>query len=116
MKLILLKMNSQNQHHTEYEQHLEQHASSSPKSVYSSQAFSTFSEARLAVHQTEPILVKQRLKEDVNDVDNMVLLLDVRDVDEYAVCHIGTAYRYPAATVNRTVNPFTPEMLSFVSI
>ncbi|EFC47217.1 predicted protein [Naegleria gruberi] len=43
----------------------------------------------------------------------MVLLLDVRDTDEYSVCHIQTAYRYPAATVNRTVNPFTPEMLSF---
>ena len=116
MKLILLKLNSQN--NTSQIEPLEQ-APPSPsgsKSLYSSMASCTFSEAKLAVHQSDPILVKTRLKEDVHDVDNMVLLLDVRDTDEYSVCHIQTAYRYPAATVNRTVNPFTPEMLSFVSV
>ncbi|KAG2386320.1 hypothetical protein C9374_002766 [Naegleria lovaniensis] len=110
MKLILLKMNINKEDHEDQEKLI----SDSPKhSVYSSQAFSCISEAKTAVHQTDPILIRSRLREDVSDADNLVLVLDVRDPDDFAKCHLQTAYSYPAATVNRTVNPFTFEMLSF---
>nr|CAG4718430.1 unnamed protein product [Naegleria fowleri] len=113
MKLILLKMNS-NKEGLANEDEAKCPSESPKHSVISSQAFSsTISEAKTAVHQMDPILIKSRLREDVSDADNLVLVLDVRDPEDFAKCHLQTAYSYPAATVNRTVNPFTFEMLSF---
>jgi len=106
MKLVLLKMNSNTQVEEEVDERKEFLSTLAPSSV---------SEAKLAVHQMQPILVKSRVKEDVSDSDNHVLLLDLRDEDDYKTCHIHTAYCYPSARLNRTVNPYTPEMLSFVS-
>ncbi|KAI7812034.1 centrosomal protein of 41 kDa [Triplophysa rosa] len=41
------------------------------------------------------------------------LLLDVRDRDEYDQCHIISAYNYPIATLSRTMNPYTKEVLEY---
>ncbi|XP_056595792.1 centrosomal protein of 41 kDa isoform X2 [Triplophysa dalaica] len=41
------------------------------------------------------------------------LLLDVRDRDEYDQCHIISAYSYPIATLSRTMNPYTKEVLEY---
>ncbi|XP_053572357.1 centrosomal protein of 41 kDa [Bombina bombina] len=41
------------------------------------------------------------------------LLLDVRDRDCYEQCHVIGAYNYPTAMLSRTMNPFTPEILTF---
>ncbi|XP_073437078.1 centrosomal protein of 41 kDa [Dendrobates tinctorius] len=41
------------------------------------------------------------------------LLLDVRVEDCYDQCHIIGAYSYPTAMLSRTMNPFTPEILSY---
>nr|XP_002124082.1 centrosomal protein of 41 kDa isoform X1 [Ciona intestinalis] len=41
------------------------------------------------------------------------LLLDVRDQDEYAACHIVGAKSYPIAMLSRTMNNFTREILEF---
>ncbi|XP_033888381.1 centrosomal protein of 41 kDa-like [Acipenser ruthenus] len=41
------------------------------------------------------------------------LLLDVRDKDEYEQCHIIGAYNYPIATLSRTMNPYTKEVLEY---
>ncbi|MGH0135723.1 UNVERIFIED_CONTAM: hypothetical protein FKN15_014360 [Acipenser sinensis] len=43
------------------------------------------------------------------------LLLDVRDKDEYEQCHIIGAYSYPIATLSRTMNPYTKEVLEYYS-
>ncbi|XP_018581723.1 centrosomal protein of 41 kDa isoform X2 [Scleropages formosus] len=40
------------------------------------------------------------------------LLLDVRDRDKYDQCHIIT-YSYPIATLSRTMNPYTKEVLDY---
>ncbi|KAL2094073.1 hypothetical protein ACEWY4_011385 [Coilia grayii] len=44
------------------------------------------------------------------------LLLDVRDRDLYDKCHITTAFSYPIATLSRTMNPFTKEILSYKNV
>lgn len=41
------------------------------------------------------------------------LLLDVRDRDQYDQCHIISAYSYPIATLSRTMNPYTREVLEY---
>ncbi|XP_028814808.1 centrosomal protein of 41 kDa isoform X2 [Denticeps clupeoides] len=41
------------------------------------------------------------------------LLLDVRDRDQYDQCHIISAYSYPIATLSRTMNPYTKEVLDY---
>uniref|UniRef100_H2YBX5 Rhodanese domain-containing protein n=1 Tax=Ciona savignyi TaxID=51511 RepID=H2YBX5_CIOSA len=41
------------------------------------------------------------------------LILDVRDQDEYAACHIIGAKNYPIAMLSRTMNNFTREILDF---
>ncbi|MFT7799283.1 centrosomal protein of 41 kDa isoform X1 [Arapaima gigas] len=41
------------------------------------------------------------------------LLLDVRDRDKYDQCHIISAYSYPIATLSRTMNPYTKEVLEY---
>ncbi|KAE8616775.1 hypothetical protein XENTR_v10008884 [Xenopus tropicalis] len=43
------------------------------------------------------------------------LLLDVRDRDSYDQCHVVGAKNYPIAMLSRTMNPFTPEILEYVS-
>ncbi|RLV88763.1 hypothetical protein DV515_00015307 [Chloebia gouldiae] len=43
------------------------------------------------------------------------LLLDVRDRDAYEQCHIVGAYSYPIATLSRTMNPYTNNILEYVS-
>ncbi|NXW61678.1 CEP41 protein, partial [Eurystomus gularis] len=41
------------------------------------------------------------------------LLLDVRDRDDYDQCHIVGAYSYPIATLSRTMNPYTNNILEY---
>ncbi|KAK2867193.1 hypothetical protein Q8A67_025310 [Cirrhinus molitorella] len=41
------------------------------------------------------------------------LLLDVRDREQYDQCHIISAYCYPIATLSRTMNPYTKEVLDY---
>ncbi|XP_036376156.1 centrosomal protein of 41 kDa-like [Megalops cyprinoides] len=41
------------------------------------------------------------------------LLLDVRNRDDYDQCHIISAYSYPVATLSRTMNPYTKEVLDY---
>ncbi|XP_059392966.1 centrosomal protein of 41 kDa [Carassius carassius] len=41
------------------------------------------------------------------------LLLDVRDREQYDQCHITSAYSYPIATLSRTMNPYTKEVLDY---
>ncbi|XP_051979101.1 LOW QUALITY PROTEIN: centrosomal protein of 41 kDa [Xyrauchen texanus] len=46
-------------------------------------------------------------------LDCPYLLLDVRDRDQYDQCHIISAYSYPIATLSRTMNPYTKEVLDY---
>uniref|UniRef100_G1TF07 Centrosomal protein of 41 kDa n=1 Tax=Oryctolagus cuniculus TaxID=9986 RepID=G1TF07_RABIT len=41
------------------------------------------------------------------------LLLDVRDRDSYQQCHIIGAYSYPIATLSRTMNPYSNDILEY---
>ncbi|XP_045894530.1 centrosomal protein of 41 kDa isoform X1 [Micropterus dolomieu] len=41
------------------------------------------------------------------------LLLDVRDRDQYDHCHIISAHSFPIATLSRTMNPYTKEVLAY---
>ncbi|XP_022601920.1 centrosomal protein of 41 kDa isoform X2 [Seriola dumerili] len=41
------------------------------------------------------------------------LLLDVRDRDQYEGCHIISAQSFPSATLSRTMNPYTREVLEY---
>ncbi|XP_028670310.1 centrosomal protein of 41 kDa [Erpetoichthys calabaricus] len=41
------------------------------------------------------------------------LLLDVREKDHYDQCHIIGAYSYPIATLSRTMNPYTKDILEY---
>ncbi|KAJ8269041.1 hypothetical protein COCON_G00116480 [Conger conger] len=41
------------------------------------------------------------------------VLLDVRDKEEYDQCHIISAYSYPIATLSRTMDPYTKEVLEY---
>ncbi|XP_052575983.1 centrosomal protein of 41 kDa isoform X2 [Peromyscus californicus insignis] len=41
------------------------------------------------------------------------LLLDVRDRDSYQQCHIVGAYSYPIATLSRTMNPYSHDILEY---
>ncbi|XP_043824914.1 centrosomal protein of 41 kDa isoform X2 [Dromiciops gliroides] len=41
------------------------------------------------------------------------LLLDVRDRDSYSQCHIVGAYSYPIATLSRTMNPYSNDILEY---
>ncbi|XP_067325462.1 centrosomal protein of 41 kDa [Anolis sagrei] len=41
------------------------------------------------------------------------LLLDVRERDAYDQCHIVGAYSYPIATLSRTMNPYTNDVLEY---
>ncbi|XP_040018348.1 centrosomal protein of 41 kDa isoform X1 [Gasterosteus aculeatus] len=43
------------------------------------------------------------------------LLLDVRDRDQYDCCHIISAHSFPIATLSRTMNPYTKDVLEYVS-
>jgi len=44
------------------------------------------------------------------------LLVDVRDKESFAQCHIITAKSYPATNFSRTMNPFSHEMLQFKNV
>ncbi|KAB5571632.1 hypothetical protein PHYPO_G00227290 [Pangasianodon hypophthalmus] len=44
------------------------------------------------------------------------LLLDVRDRDLYDQCHIISAHNYPIATLARTMNPYTKEVLNYRNV
>ncbi|XP_066505462.1 centrosomal protein of 41 kDa [Hoplias malabaricus] len=46
-------------------------------------------------------------------LDCPYLLLDVRDRDQYDQCHIISAHSYPIATLSRTMNPYTKEVLDY---
>ncbi|XP_016821799.1 centrosomal protein of 41 kDa isoform X2 [Cricetulus griseus] len=41
------------------------------------------------------------------------LLLDVRDRDSYQQCHVVGAYSYPIATLSRTMNPYSNDILEY---
>ncbi|KAI1882296.1 hypothetical protein AGOR_G00249220 [Albula goreensis] len=41
------------------------------------------------------------------------LLLDVRNREDYDQCHIVSAFSYPVATLSRTMNPYTKEVLDY---
>ncbi|XP_061494018.1 centrosomal protein of 41 kDa isoform X2 [Rhineura floridana] len=41
------------------------------------------------------------------------LLLDVRERDAYEQCHLVGAYSYPIATLSRTMNPYTNNVLEY---
>nr|XP_040018349.1 centrosomal protein of 41 kDa isoform X2 [Gasterosteus aculeatus aculeatus] len=41
------------------------------------------------------------------------LLLDVRDRDQYDCCHIISAHSFPIATLSRTMNPYTKDVLEY---
>ncbi|KAF3706146.1 Centrosomal protein of 41 kDa [Channa argus] len=41
------------------------------------------------------------------------LLLDIRDHDQYNLCHIISAHSFPIATLSRTMNPYTKEVLEY---
>ncbi|KAM7415158.1 hypothetical protein PAMA_019807 [Pampus argenteus] len=43
------------------------------------------------------------------------LLLDVRDREQYDRCHIISAHSFPITTLSRTMNPYTKEVLEYVS-
>jgi centrosomal protein CEP41 len=47
------------------------------------------------------------------DGDLPYLLLDIRDRDEYAQCHIISSLNYPAAMLSRSVNNETKELLAY---
>jgi centrosomal protein CEP41 len=52
----------------------------------------------------------------INEEDEKsFLLLDLRDNDEYGACHLLDALHYPAPMLTRSVNPYLPEMYTFVS-
>ena len=42
-----------------------------------------------------------------------LLLLDVREKEEYEQCHIFGALHYPATMLSRSMNQFTPDILAF---
>uniref|UniRef100_A0A665VEW3 Rhodanese domain-containing protein n=1 Tax=Echeneis naucrates TaxID=173247 RepID=A0A665VEW3_ECHNA len=44
------------------------------------------------------------------------LLLDVRDRDQYEICHIISAHSFPIATLSRTMNPYTKEVLEYKNV
>ncbi|XP_063053825.1 centrosomal protein of 41 kDa [Engraulis encrasicolus] len=44
------------------------------------------------------------------------LLLDVRERDQYEKCHITSAFSFPIATLSRTMNPFTKEVLLYKNV
>ncbi|MCJ8734462.1 hypothetical protein PDJAM_G00235760 [Pangasius djambal] len=44
------------------------------------------------------------------------LLLDVRDRDLYDQCHIISAHNYPIATLSRTMNPYTKDVLNYRNV
>jgi len=44
------------------------------------------------------------------------LLVDVRDKEAFADCHIITAKSHPATSFSRTMNPFSHEMLQFKNV
>lgn len=44
------------------------------------------------------------------------LLLDVRDRDLYHQCHVISAHNYPIATLSRTMNPYTKEVLNYRNV
>ncbi|CAN9498918.1 unnamed protein product [Ophioblennius macclurei] len=41
------------------------------------------------------------------------LLLDVRDRDDYDLCHVISAHSFPIATLSRTMNPYSKEVLEY---
>ncbi|KAM3609902.1 uncharacterized protein V6R79_022203 [Siganus canaliculatus] len=52
---------------------------------------------------------------DLPYADCPYLLLDVRDRDQYDQCHIISAQSFPISSLTRTMNPYTKEVLEYVS-
>ncbi|KAM6937003.1 centrosomal protein of 41 kDa [Xenentodon cancila] len=65
--------------------------------------------------------VEKRMETDVSSPaaddrpypDCPYLLLDVRDRDEYDLCHIISAHSFPVAMLSRTMNPYTAGVLEY---
>ncbi|NXH09543.1 CEP41 protein, partial [Bucco capensis] len=66
----------------------------------------------LDIEQDTPEKVDTQAK-DMPYPDCPFLLLDVRDRDAYDQCHIIGAYSYPIATLSRTMNPYTNNILEY---
>ncbi|XP_071590334.1 centrosomal protein of 41 kDa [Heliangelus exortis] len=66
----------------------------------------------LDVEKDTPEKVEPQAK-DLPYPDCPFLLLDVRDRDAYDQCHIVGAYSYPIATLSRTMNPYTNNILEY---
>ncbi|KAM9389308.1 centrosomal protein of 41 kDa [Phaethornis superciliosus] len=66
----------------------------------------------LDVEKDTPDKVDTQAK-DMPYPDCPFLLLDVRDRDAYDQCHIVGAYSYPIATLSRTMNPYTNNILEY---
>ncbi|NXG64378.1 CEP41 protein, partial [Hemiprocne comata] len=66
----------------------------------------------LDMEKDTPKKVDPRVK-DMPYPDCPFLLLDVRDRDAYDQCHIVGAYSYPIATLARTMNPYTSNILEY---
>ncbi|XP_051468560.1 centrosomal protein of 41 kDa isoform X2 [Apus apus] len=66
----------------------------------------------LDIEKDPPKKVDPRVQ-DMPYPDCPFLLLDVRDRDAYEQCHIVGAYSYPIATLARTMNPYTSNILEY---
>ncbi|CAM6104966.1 unnamed protein product [Calypogeia fissa] len=51
----------------------------------------------------------------VEESEVQVLLLDLRDIDDYQICHIKGALSYPAVNLKKSVNYFSADILSFIN-
>ncbi|XP_012663821.1 centrosomal protein of 41 kDa-like isoform X2 [Otolemur garnettii] len=58
-------------------------------------------------------LVEKAEPKDKPYPDCPFLLLDVGDRDSYQQCHIVGAYSYPIATLSRTMNPYSNDILEY---
>ncbi|XP_064277711.1 centrosomal protein of 41 kDa isoform X2 [Passer domesticus] len=67
----------------------------------------------LDVEKDSPKQEERQPREERPYPDCPFLLLDVRDRDAYEQCHIVGAYSYPIATLSRTMNPYTNNILEY---
>ncbi|BFI40405.1 centrosomal protein CEP41 [Marchantia polymorpha subsp. ruderalis] len=59
----------------------------------------------------KPVLLVKLLHE----TQIQILLLDVRDADEFQTCHIRGALSYPAINLKKTINYFSGDILPFIN-
>lgn len=64
---------------------------------------------------SEEVMAQERTARVNKVLKHNMLLLDIRDMEEYEKCHISGAMHYEAPRLTRSVNALTPEILAFVS-